>query len=65
MSAHSNSATYRDVLVLYGPTWDAPSQMSKQHLARHWAGQGHRVLYVEVPFHLFSLSIRTYVLIIS
>ena len=26
-----------DVVLLYAPTWDAPSQMSKQHLARHWA----------------------------
>ena len=47
-----------DVIVLYGPTWDAPSQMSKQHLARHWAEQGQRVLYVEAPFHLFSLVSR-------
>ena len=46
------------MVLLYGPTWDAPSQMSKQHLARHWARDGHRVLYVEVPFHLFSLASR-------
>ena len=48
----------RDIVMLYGPTWDAPSQVSKHHLARHWASQGHRVLYVEAPFHVFSLVTR-------
>jgi glycosyltransferase involved in cell wall biosynthesis len=46
------------IIILYGPTWDAPSQVSKQHLARHWAQQGHRVLYVEAPFHPLSLASR-------
>ena len=58
MIVHPNSATARYIVILYGPTWDAPSQMSKQHLARHWACRGQRVLYVEVPFHLFSLASR-------
>jgi glycosyltransferase involved in cell wall biosynthesis len=48
----------QEIVMLYGPTWDAPSQVSKHHLARHWASKGHRVLYVEAPFHVFSLLTR-------
>ena len=44
-----------DSIALYAPTWDAPSQMSKRPPARYWAQRGHRVVYVEVSFHLFSL----------
>lgn len=43
---------------LYGPTWDAPSQVSKHHLARYWASSGSRVLYTEAQFHPFSLFSR-------
>jgi len=49
--------TSHSIVILYGPTWDAPSQMSKQHLARHWA-RHRRVLYVESPFNLFSFITR-------
>lgn len=45
-------------VLLYGPTWDAPSQVSKHHLARYWAGRGDRVLYVESQFHPLSLLTR-------
>ena len=45
-------------MILYAPTWDAAAQLSKHQLARHWARQGRRVLYVEVPFHPFSLASR-------
>ena len=45
-------------VFLYGPTWDAPSQVSKHHLARHWAARGDRVLYVESQFHPLSLLTR-------
>ena len=51
-------AKHGAIIILYAPTWDAPSQVSKQHLARHWASQGQRVLYVEAPFHPFSLANR-------
>ena len=46
-----------DVLLLYGPTWDAPSQMSKQHLARYWA-KFRKVLYVEAPPNILSFVTR-------
>ena len=39
-------------LILYGPTWDGASQVSKHHLAKYWAKLGHSVLYVESQFHL-------------
>ncbi len=45
-------------VFLYGPTWDAPSQVSKHHLARYWAARGDRVLYVESQFHPLSLLTR-------
>jgi glycosyltransferase involved in cell wall biosynthesis len=45
-------------VFLYGPTWDAPSQVSKHHLARHWASRGDAVLYVESQFHPLSLITR-------
>ncbi|MFQ5812674.1 MAG: glycosyltransferase [Anaerolineae bacterium] len=32
--------------------------MSKQYLARYWVEQGNRLLYIEVPFHPFSLASR-------
>ena len=51
------SAT-ESIVFLYGPTWDAPAQVSKQHLARYWAGRGRKVLYVEAPFHPLSLASR-------
>ena len=48
----------RSFVFLYGPTWDAPSQVSKHHLARHWAARGDTVLYVESQFHPLSLLTR-------
>ena len=48
----------RGVVILHGPTWDGASQVSKHHLARHWAAKGRRVLYVEAPFHPLSLMTR-------
>jgi len=48
----------RSYVFLYGPTWDAPSQVSKHHLARHWADGGANVLYVESQFHPLSLLTR-------
>ncbi|PZC45908.1 MAG: Glycosyltransferase involved in cell wall bisynthesis [Chloroflexi bacterium] len=45
-------------LILYGPTWDGASQVSKHHLAKYWANLGHSVLYVESQFHLFSFITR-------
>ena len=51
-------AEVRSKVILYGPVWDGASQVSKHHLARHWASKGDRVLYVEAPFHLFSLASR-------
>ena len=46
-----------DIVLLYGPTWDAPAQFSKHHLARYWARRN-RVLYVESPPNPFSLLTR-------
>lgn len=37
-----------DTVLLYGPVWDAPSRMSKHHLAIQWS-QTRRVLYIEAP----------------
>jgi glycosyltransferase involved in cell wall biosynthesis len=45
------------IVMLYAPPWDAPSQMSKHHLARHWARHG-PVLYVESPANPLSLLTR-------
>ena len=45
-------------VILYGPTWDGASQVSKHHLAKYWANLGHSVLYVESQFHLFSFITR-------
>tara|TARA_Y100000590_G_scaffold111125_3_gene126720 strand:+ start:154 stop:1365 length:1212 start_codon:yes stop_codon:yes gene_type:complete len=45
-------------LILYGPTWDGASQVSKHHLAKYWAKLGHSVLYVESQFHLISFITR-------
>jgi len=49
----------RAYVMLYGPTWDGASQVSKHHLARYWAGLGHHVLYIESQFHLLSFLTRT------
>lgn len=46
-----------DIILLYGPTWDAPSQVSKHHLARYWA-RSRRVLYVEAPPNPLSFYTR-------
>jgi glycosyltransferase involved in cell wall biosynthesis len=46
------------VVFVYAPAWDGASQVSKHHLARYWASRGRRVLYVEAPFHPFSLARR-------
>ncbi|MBM3948383.1 MAG: glycosyltransferase family 1 protein [SAR202 cluster bacterium] len=50
--------SFDSVIFIYAPTWDAASQVSKHHMARYWAAQGKRVLYVEAPFHAFSLFTR-------
>ena len=47
-----------DLVLLYGPPWDGPAQFSKHHLARYFAGRGHRVLYVEAPLGPLSLVRR-------
>ena len=47
-----------DVLLLYGPPWDAPTQVSKHHLARHLAAHSNRVLYVEAPLGPLTLARR-------
>lgn len=49
---------FESAVFLYGPTWDAASKVSKHHLAEYWASQGMKVLFVEAPFHLFSLLTR-------
>jgi len=46
-----------DSVFLYCPTWDAPFQLSKHHLARQWA-RSRRVLYVEVPPNPLSFWTR-------
>jgi glycosyltransferase involved in cell wall biosynthesis len=45
-----------DVVLLYAPPWDGPTQFSKHHLARYFAARGSRVLYVESP--LTPLGVR-------
>jgi glycosyltransferase involved in cell wall biosynthesis len=45
------------VVMLYAPPWDAPSRISKHHLARYWARHG-PVLYVESPANPLSLVTR-------
>ena len=47
-----------DIVYLYCPTWDNPVQLSKHHMARYWAGEGHRVLYVETPPNPLSFLTR-------
>ena len=49
---------FHSYLILYGPTWDGASQVSKHHLAKYWANLGHSVLYVESQFHLLSFITR-------
>ena len=46
-----------DIILLYGPTWDQPGQLSKHHLARHWA-RTRKVLYVESPPNPLSFFTR-------
>ncbi|MCL0028531.1 glycosyltransferase [Dehalococcoidia bacterium] len=58
MTANSTSSSKQPVIFVYAPAWDGASQVSKHHLARYWASRGRRVLYVEAPFHPFSLATR-------
>jgi len=46
-----------DIVLLYGPTWDQPAQLSKHHLVRYWS-KTRRVLYVESPFNPVSFITR-------
>src|SRR5690606_18611935 len=46
-----------DSVILYGPVWDAPSRMSKHHLAMQWA-KTRRVLYIEAPSNPLSFLTR-------
>ncbi|MDA2936699.1 glycosyltransferase [Acidobacteria bacterium AH-259-A15] len=46
-----------EVVLLYGPFWDAPARLSKHHLARYWA-QTRRVLYVDSPPNPLSFYTR-------
>ena len=46
-----------DILVLYGPAWDQPAQLSKHHFARFWSRE-RRVLYVEAPANPVSFITR-------
>ena len=52
-----NQIAHQSVVLLYGPTWDSPVQVSKHHLARYWS-QTRPVLYVEYPPHPLSLFTR-------
>lgn len=45
------------IVMLYGPAWDAPSRMSKHHLARYLS-QTRPVLYVEFPANPLSFIRR-------
>ncbi|MBL7105787.1 MAG: glycosyltransferase [Bacteroidales bacterium] len=47
----------RDIVILYGPPWDQPAQLSKHHFARLWA-HDRRVLYVEAPVNPVSFITR-------
>ena len=46
-----------DIIVLYGPTFDQPAQLSKHQFARMWAEE-RKVLYIESPFNIFSFITR-------
>ena len=58
MTANSTPSSGQPVIFVYAPAWDGASQVSKHHMARYWASRGRRVLYVEAPFHPFSLATR-------
>ena len=47
----------RDIVVLYGPPWDQPAQLSKHQFAGLWA-RDRRVLYVEAPINPISFITR-------
>ena len=47
----------KDIILLYGPPWDQPAQLSKHHFARLW-GRNRRVLYVEAPINPISFVTR-------
>jgi glycosyltransferase involved in cell wall biosynthesis len=47
-----------DIVLLYGPPWDGPTQFSKHHLVRYLAARGNRVLYVEAPLGPLTLMRR-------
>tara|TARA_Y100000591_G_C21853096_1_gene712980 strand:- start:1696 stop:2874 length:1179 start_codon:yes stop_codon:yes gene_type:complete len=46
-----------DIVLLYGPTWDHPAQLSKHHFTRLWSKE-RRVLYIESPPNLLSFFTR-------
>ena len=58
MTDNSSTSPGQPVIFVYAPAWDGISQVSKHHLARYWASRGRTVLYVETPFHPFSLATR-------
>ena len=46
-----------DIIILYGPTWDHPAQLSKHHFTRLWS-RDKKVLYIESPPNLLSYFTR-------
>jgi len=46
-----------DIIVLYGPTWDQPAQLSKHQFSKLWS-KDRKVLYIESPPNLLSFFTR-------
>ena len=47
----------KNIIIIYGPPWDQPAQLSKHHFARLWSKEN-RVLYIEAPINPFSFITR-------
>ena len=46
-----------NIIIIYGPPWDQPAQLSKHHFARLWS-KDNRVLYIEAPANPLSFFTR-------
>ena len=47
----------KNIIIVYGPPWDQPAQLSKHQFARLWSKEN-RVLYIEAPINPFSFIKR-------
>ncbi|MBA64841.1 MAG: hypothetical protein CMG55_03470 [Candidatus Marinimicrobia bacterium] len=47
----------KNIIIIYGPPWDQPAQLSKHQFAKLWS-KNNRVLYVESPINSASFFTR-------